>query len=115
MENCNCKFYVVKVEPPMDGPQEKIYCGNDSETAIKKWFELNREHPMCADISAKSKEDAVELITWAAAHLVQIKELISLGCPYKMESIESEILEQFNSGCKNHHWEYDSVAPFTFG
>ena len=61
---------------------------DDPKTVITQWFDAGRKNPTCVAISARSREDAYELILWASEHLEEIRKEHEKGCCYKWKSRE---------------------------
>lgn len=88
---------------------------DDPKTVITQWFAAGRKNPTCVAISARSREDAYELILWASEHLEEIRKEHEKGCCYKWKFIEDCIQRGVRTRCQDFLGEGDSVSPFTMG
>ena len=97
---------------------------DDPKTVITQWFDAGRKNPTCVAIllfaacvaiSARSREDAYELILWASEHLEEIRKEHEKGCCYKWKFIEDCIQRGVRTRCQDFLGEGDSVSPFTMG
>lgn len=82
---------------------------------VTQWFDAGRKNPTCVAISARSREDAYELILWASEHLEEIRKEHEKGCCYKWKFIEDCIQRGVRTRCQDFLGEGDSVSPFTMG
>lgn len=81
---------------------------------IKKWFEQEKAHALCANIQAATREDALMLLTWAFENIEYVKKQYP-GCHYRWNYICDGIEKEISEKCKNFQWEWDSVFPFCMG
>lgn len=105
--------YCVTVAGPFE---EEVYRFNSSDPKkiIKKWFEQEKAHALCANIQAATREDALMLLTWAFENIEYVKKQYP-GCHYRWNYICDGIEKEISEKCKNFQWEWDSVFPFCMG
>lgn len=77
--------YCVTVAGPFE---EEVYRFNSSDPKkiIKKWFEQEKAHALCANIQAATREDALMLLTWAFENIEYVKKQYP-GCHYRWNYI----------------------------
>lgn len=94
---------------------------SEPKAAIKAWFVQNHKTPMETNLMAKTKEDAIALIEWAADNKDFLAEMDELHkshykLPYLLQYVEDQKKDQckyFYAGKSGEDW--DSVFPFCMG
>lgn len=89
------------------------------EVAIKKWFEMEEKYPMDCAIYAYNKNDAIELVNFAASNQSWFKKLYDrYNCPYKWDWMINGVLQSAERGCPYFlgNGEFgDQIGPFSYG
>lgn len=90
-------------------------CTDSPYTAIKLWFKNSEMYPSDCAITARTKQDGIDLLN-AAAEIVP-EMYARYRSPYKLEYMEECIQRMLSSNLPYfHESEYgDQVDPFSYG
>lgn len=115
MNRKNDVKYRVSAQKPFGSELCESFYTDEPIKAIEKWFELGRKYPLCANIQAKEKGDALLLLKTGVAKVLDVRKWYDDGCPYKWEWISDGMMRGLKENCHDFQFEYDSVEPFTMG
>ena len=93
---------------------------NYPKNAIEYWFKLQKKNPSDVAIMCKRKEDAQQLVEWAANNIKYLYQLNEKWpTPYKIDYIVKGVEDKAADGCKYfYEGEYgygDMIFPFDVG
>lgn len=89
---------------------------DNPKKAIELWFSIGQKFPMCTNIRAKTKADAIALLREATPeYLTELHD--KYKCPYKLEFLINSVSHSLSGNCYDFYEnEYgDSVSPFCCG